>query len=115
MLKFLGPPAGTGTYITELIEFLPAAALDYKYEHKIHANEVAILPYYIANLNIEFTYKQKTGRYKEFKNLCFVDTLDNVGFAFKGQQIDAFSGIANHSEKQKFLKKKSFGIGRAFK
>ena len=93
-VEILDPAAGTGTYITELIEFLPAAALHYKYEHEIHANEVAILPYYIANLNIEYTYKQKTGQYKEFKNICFVDTLDNVGFAFKGQQIDAFSGIS---------------------
>ncbi|MBM2813940.1 MAG: adenine specific methyltransferase, partial [Ignavibacteria bacterium] len=93
-VEILDPAAGTGTYITELIEFLPAAALKYKYEHEIHANEVAILPYYIANLNIEFTYKQRTGEYKEFKNICFVDTLDNVAFAFKGQQIDAFSGIS---------------------
>ena len=39
---------------------------------------MAILPYYIANLNIEYTYKEKTGRYLEFPNLCFVDTLDNM-------------------------------------
>ena len=31
--------------------------------NEIHANEVAILPYYIANLNIEYTYQQRTGRY----------------------------------------------------
>ena len=37
-----------------------------------------ILPYYIANLNIEYTYKELTGRYQEFPNLCFVDTLDNM-------------------------------------
>ena len=39
---------------------------------------MAILPYYIANLNIEYTYKERTGRYLEFPNLCFVDTLDNM-------------------------------------
>ena len=44
----------------------------------MHANEVAILPYYIANLNIEYTYKERTGKYLEFPNLCFVDTLDNM-------------------------------------
>ena len=44
----------------------------------MHANEVAILPYYIANLNIEYTYREKTGRYLEFPNLVFVDTLDNM-------------------------------------
>ena len=37
-----------------------------------------ILPYYIANLNIEYTYKERTDRYLEFPNLCFVDTLDNM-------------------------------------
>ena len=39
---------------------------------------MAILPYYVANLNIEATYAAITGEYEEFKNLCFVDTLDNV-------------------------------------
>ena len=37
-----------------------------------------ILPYDIANLNIEYTYKELTGRYLEFLNLCFVDTFDNI-------------------------------------
>ena len=39
---------------------------------------MAILPYYVANLNIEATYAAITGEYAEFPNLCFVDTLDNV-------------------------------------
>ena len=34
--------------------------------------------YYIANLNIEYTYREMTGRYLEFPNLVFVDTLDNM-------------------------------------
>ena len=54
------------------------ARLEHKYRHEIHANEVAILPYYIANLNIEYTYREKAGRYLEFPNLVFVDTLDNL-------------------------------------
>lgn len=39
---------------------------------------MAILPYYVANLNIEATYAAITGEYTEFPNLCFVDTLDNI-------------------------------------
>ena len=39
---------------------------------------MAILPYYVANLNIEATYAAITGEYVEFPNLCFVDTLDNI-------------------------------------
>ena len=74
----LDPATGTGTFITNLIEYLPADRLEHKYLNEMHANEVAILPYYIANLNIEYTYREKTGRYLEFPNLVFVDTLDNM-------------------------------------
>ena len=77
-VQILDPATGTGTFITNLIEYLPLDRLDKKYAEEMHANEVAILPYYIANLNIEYTYREKTGRYKEFPNLVFVDTLDNL-------------------------------------
>ena len=77
-VNILDPATGTGTFITNLINHLPADRLEYKYLNEIYANEVAILPYYIANLNIEYTYKERTGRYLGFPNLCFVDTLDNM-------------------------------------
>ena len=77
-VNILDPATGTGTFITNLINHLPADRLEYKYLNEIHANEVEILPYYIANLNVEYTYKERTGRYLEFPNLCFVDTLDNM-------------------------------------
>ena len=77
-VNILDPATGTGTFITNLINYLPAERLEYKYLNEIHANEVEILPYYIANLNIEYTYKERTGRYQEFPSLCFVDTLDNM-------------------------------------
>ena len=77
-VQILDPATGTGTFITNLIEYLPADKLEHKYRHEMHANEVAILPYYIANLNIEYTYREKTGQYVEFPNLVFVDTLDNM-------------------------------------
>ena len=77
-VQILDPATGTGTFITSLINHLPLDRLEYKYRNEIHANEVAILPYYIANLNIEYTYRERTGRYLEFPNLCFVDTLDNM-------------------------------------
>ena len=77
-VQILDPATGTGTFITSLINHLPEDRLEYKYLNEIHANEVAILPYYIANLNIEYTYKERTGKYLEFPNLCFVDTLDNM-------------------------------------
>lgn len=77
-IEILDPATGTGTFIAALINYIPEQYLFYKYQKEIYANEVSILPYYIANLNIEYSFKQKTGVYKEFENLCFVDTLDNT-------------------------------------
>ncbi|MCU0525381.1 MAG: N-6 DNA methylase [Elainella sp. Prado103] len=88
-VEILDPCTGTGTYVTELIEYLPADKLEHKYKHEIHCNEIAILPYYIANLNIEFTYQQKMGKYEEFKNICLVDTLDHC--TTEGHQFDLFA------------------------
>ncbi|TAE55289.1 MAG: DNA methyltransferase [Nostocales cyanobacterium] len=98
-VEILDPATGTGTFITELIDYLPPHCLQHKYKHEIHCNEVAILPYYIANLNIEYTYKQKMGVYEEFENICFVDTLDNTLFA--GKQLDLFAMTLENTERIK--------------
>ena len=93
-VQILDPATGTGTFITNLIEYLPADRLEYKYLNEMHANEVAILPYYIANLNIEYTYREKTGRYLEFPNLVFVDTLDNMDWqGATGGAVQRQSGL----------------------
>ena len=83
-VRILDPATGTGTFVTNLVNYLPAERLEHKYRNEIYANEVAILPYYIANLNIEYTYKERTGTYLEFPNLCFVDTLDNMDWQGAG-------------------------------
>jgi predicted helicase len=98
-VEILDPATGTGTFITELIEYLPPARLEYKYDHELHCNEVSILPYYIANLNIEYTYKQKTGKFNEFENICFVDTLDNMGFEHTGKQLNFFGMTDANAER----------------
>ncbi|NTW48682.1 MAG: N-6 DNA methylase [Chlorobiales bacterium] len=97
-VEILDPATGTGTFITEIIEYLPKKDLEYKYQNELHCNEVAILPYYVANLNIEYTYKQKAGRYDEFQNICFVDTLDNLGaLDYEGKKftLDFGFGVEN--------------------
>ena len=88
-VQILDPATGTGAFVTSLINFLPADRLERKYREEIHANELAILPYYIANLNIEYAYKERTGRYLEFPHLCFVDTLDNMDWQRKGATGEA--------------------------
>ena len=60
-VEILDPATGTGTFITEVVEYLPKNCLQYKYENEIHCNEVAILPYYIANLNIEYNFFPENG------------------------------------------------------
>lgn len=98
-VEILDLATGTGTFITDIIDYLPKAKLKYKYKNELHANEVAILPYYIANLNIEYTYKQKMDAYEEFENLCFVDTLDNTGFHWVGKQGDLLGVSAENAER----------------
>ncbi|MGI8504330.1 MAG: Eco57I restriction-modification methylase domain-containing protein [Hassallia sp.] len=60
---------------------------------------VSILPYYIANLNIEYTYKQKMGVYEEFENICFVDTLEHTSFA--GKQMNLFAMSVENTKRIK--------------
>ncbi len=76
-VQILDPTTGTGTFITDLLRYINPQKLEYKYRNEIHANEISILPYYIANLNIEFTYKQIMNKYVPFNNIVFVDTLEN--------------------------------------
>jgi len=100
-VEILDIATGTGTYICELLEHFRGQPqkLEHKYRHELHANEVAILPYYVANLNIEATYAAITGHYEEFPNLCFVDTLDNVGLhtAAKGTTAELFGSVSEEN------------------
>jgi predicted helicase len=100
-VEILDPAAGTGTFICEMLEYFRGqpAKMKRKYEEELHANEVAILPYYVANLNIEATYAAITGEYLEYQNLCFVDTLDNVGLhtAQRGTTADLFGGVSEEN------------------
>jgi predicted helicase len=94
-VEILDPCTGTGVFITEMLRHMEGQPknLAHKYEHEIHCNEMDLLPYYIANLNIEYIYKQITGEYREYPNICLVDTLDNVAF----DKRDLFS-VAGFSE-----------------
>jgi len=100
-VEILDPATGTGTFIVELLEHFRGHhdKLRHKYKEELHANEVAILPYYVANLNIEATYQAITGQFAEFENLCLVDTLDNVDALgiHSGYQHDLLGGLADEN------------------
>lgn len=72
----IDPCTGTGNFIVNLIRRIPKAKLEDVYKHRLFANEIMLLPYYIAALNIEHAYFEQAGRYEAFDGLCFVDTLD---------------------------------------
>lgn len=109
-VQILDPATGTGTFITEIIEHIPPKYLKHKYQHEIHCNELAILPYYIANLNIEFTYQQKMGEYEPFENIVFVDTLDNLGFDFIGKQQTLFAMTSENLDRIKNQNSKKISV-----
>ncbi len=100
-VEILDPATGTGTFIVELLEHFRGnhEKLRHKYKEELHANEVAILPYYVANLNIEATYQAITGQFAEFENLCFVDTLDNVAALgiYSGHQFDLLGTLSDEN------------------
>ena len=72
----LDPCTGTGNFIVNLVKRIPKRDLPRVYREQLFANEVMLLPYYIAALNIEHAYYEQTGEYEAFEGLCFVDTLD---------------------------------------
>ncbi len=100
-VNILDPCTGTGTFICEMLESFRGdpKKLAHKYSKELYANEVAILPYYVANLNIEATYAAITGNYAEYPNLCFVDTLDNVAALGlrSGHQHDMFGAMSDEN------------------
>ena len=69
---------GTGNFIVRLMREIDKTALEHKYRHELHCNEVLLLPYYIASMNIEHEFYEATGRYVPFDKICLVDTFDLV-------------------------------------
>ena len=75
-VHILDPCTGTGNFLVNLLHRIPKPELPRMYREQLFANEVMLLPYYIAALNIEHAYFELTGDYEPFDGLCFVDTLD---------------------------------------
>jgi predicted helicase len=78
-IHILEPFVGTGTFITRLLQsgLIKLSDLDRKYAHEIHANEIILLAYYIAAINIENVYHDliNTTEYKPFDGICLTDTF----------------------------------------
>ena len=77
-VHILDPFTGTGTFITRLLQsgLIKPDELAHKYRHEIHANEIVLLAYYIAAINIEATYHGIAGGdYVPFEGICLTDTF----------------------------------------
>jgi predicted helicase len=75
-VQIIDPCVGTGSYIVNLLHRIPTYRLKYKYEHDLFCNEIMLLPYYIASLNVEHEYYSRVGQYQPFEGICFTDTLE---------------------------------------
>ncbi len=77
-VHILDPFTGTGTFITRLMQIglISPEELKHKYKYEIHANEIVLLAYYIAAINIEATYHDIVGgEYVPFEGICLTDTF----------------------------------------
>ena len=75
-VHIIDPFVGTGNFIVRLMQDIQGTALETKYRHELHCNEVMLLPYYIASLNIEQEYFQRTGTYLPFEGIALADTFE---------------------------------------
>jgi len=78
-IHILDPFTGTGTFITRLLQsgLIDKKDLLRKYQQEIHANEIVLLAYYIAAVNIENAYHDAMGEtdYLAFDGICLTDTF----------------------------------------
>ncbi len=84
-VHILDPFTGTGTFITRLLQsgLISPEQMEYKYKNEIHANEIVLLAYYIAAINIESVYSDKAKEhangavlpYTPFDGIVLTDTF----------------------------------------
>ena len=94
----IDPATGTGSFVVNLLRRAFESNLsgfDDFYKRRLFANEVMLMPYYIASLNIEHEYYQLTGKVESFPGLCFVDTLDLT----EGRQLPSAMISEKNSER----------------
>ena len=110
-VHILDPFTGTGTFITRLIQngLIPADKLPYKYQNELHANEIVLLAYYIAAINVENAYydacfsqkkENETPAYVPFDGIVLTDTFQ-LGETENSADIFSKMFIKNSKRAQK--------------
>ncbi|QJS19202.1 DEAD/DEAH box helicase [Turicibacter sanguinis] len=80
-VHILDPFTGTGTFIVRLLQsgLIKKEDLLRKYTQELHANEIVLLSYYIAAINIEETFHSLSeGDYKPFEGIVLTDTFEST-------------------------------------
>ena len=75
-VHIIDPFVGTGNFIVRIMREIRKTALEHKYTSNLHCNEVMLLPYYIASMNIEHEFYEATEHYLPFEGICLVDTFE---------------------------------------
>ena len=100
-VNIIDPFVGTGNFIVRIMQALDPIALERKYTAhppELQCNEVMLLPYYIASLNIEQQFYTATHRYAPYEGICLVDTFEMA----EERQIQMFTPAnTERVEKQK--------------
>ena len=86
-VHIIDPFVGTGNFIVRLLQDIQATTLEEKYRNALYCNEILLLPYYVASLNIEHEYFQRTGTYLPFEGIALADTFELL----EEQQIHLFT------------------------
>jgi len=76
-VQILDPFSGTGTFLVRLIQsgLIGKDDLPYKFTNELHANEIVLLAYYIATVNLETAFHAQAGTYQPFNGMILVDTF----------------------------------------
>lgn len=85
-IHILDPFTGTGTFLVRLLQsgLIDVKDLERKYKDELHANEIVLLAYYIAAINIENAYHDATpdpddgvgkANYTSFDGIVLTDTF----------------------------------------
>jgi len=95
-VNILDPFTGTGTFIARLMELgiISKDNLERKYKKELFANEITLLAYYIAAVNIENTFRRLRGNdeYVSFDHIMLTDTF-NIDDICKGHQATLIDDV----------------------
>lgn len=103
-VHILDPFVGTGTFITRLLQsgLIHPEDMERKYLYEIHCNEIILLAYYIADVNIESVFHELTHRkkYLPYNNICLTDTFQTTERKDPVFDKSWFEGNSANVEKQ---------------